>query len=101
MGLAASQARLLTITARKADCEFQSMKLSHEKIALSRDMERISDEYQNAMNMTKLVYDYYGSGTSDMALSYGLLMTPSIYNDYYPKLITNNINRVINAKNIF
>ena len=95
MGLAASQARLLTITARKADCEFQSMKLSHEKIALSRDMERISDEYQNAMNMTKLVYDYYGSGTSDMALSYGLLMTPSIYNDYYPKLITNNINRVV------
>lgn len=95
MGLAASQARLLTITARKADCEFQSMKLSHEKIALSRDMERISDEYQAAMNQTKLVYDYYGSGTSDMSLNYGLLMTPSVYNDYYPKLLTDNNNRVV------
>lgn len=95
MGLAASQARLLTITARKADCEFESMKLSHQKIALSRDMERISDEYQNAMNQTKLVYDYYGTGTSDMALTYGLLMTPSIYNDYYPKLVTDNTNRVV------
>ena len=95
MGLAASQARLLTITARKADCEFQSMKLSHEKIALSRDMERISDEYQAAMSQTKLVYDYYGSGTSQMALNYGLLMTPSAYNDYYPKLLTDNKNRVV------
>ncbi len=95
MGLAASQARLLTITARKADCEFQSMKLSHEKIALSRDMERISDEYQNAMNQTKLIYDYYGTGTSDMSLTYGLLMTPSVYNDYYPKLLTDKSNRVV------
>ena len=95
MGLAASQARLLTITARKADCEFESMKLSHQKIALSRDMERISDEYQNAMNQTKLIYDYYGTGTSDMALTYGLLMKPSIYNDYYPKLLTDRANRVV------
>ena len=95
MGLAASQARLLTITARKADCEFESMKLSHQKIALSRDMERISDEYQAAMNKTKLIYDYYGTGTSDMALTYGLMMTPSVYNDYYPRLITDRANRVV------
>ncbi len=95
MGLAASQARLLTITARKADCEFESMRLSHQKIALSRDMERLSDEYQNAMSKTKLVYDYYGSNTSQMPLNYGLLMRPSVYNDYYPKLITDNTNRVV------
>ena len=95
MGLAASQARLLTITARKADCEFQSMMLSHQKLALSRDMEAVSDEYQTALNTTKLVYDYYGSGDSDMALTYGLLMEPSAYNDYYPKLVTDAKNRVI------
>lgn len=95
MGLAASQARLLTITARKADAEFQSMALSHQKLALSRDMERISSEYQDALNATKLVYDYYGSGNSDMALTYGLLMSPSIYNDYYPKLVTDAKDRVV------
>lgn len=95
MGLAASQARLLTITARKADCEFQSMALSHQKIALARDMENISQEYQTALNTTKLVYDYYGSGTSDMDLNYDLLMTPSVYNDYYPKLVTDSKNRVM------
>ena len=95
MGLAASQARLLSITARKADCEFQSMTLSHEKIALARNMERLSDEYQDALKQTKLVYDYYGSGTSQMDLTYGLLMSPSSYNDYSPKLITNAQNKVV------
>ncbi len=95
MGLSASQARLLTITARKSDCEFQSMSLSHQKIALSRDMERISTEYQNSLNNTKLIYDYYGNGKSEMDLTYGLLMTPSVYNDYYPKLVTDSKNRVV------
>lgn len=95
MGLAASQARLLTITARKADCEFLSMNLSHQKLALSRSMEQVSSEYQTALNQTKLVYDYYGSGDSDLALTYGLLMSPSVYNDYYPKLVTDSKNRVV------
>lgn len=95
MGLSAAQARLLTITARKSDCEFQSMSLSHQKIALSRDMERISTEYQNSLNNTKLIYDYTGSNTSNMDVSYGLLMTPSVYNDYYPKLVTDAKNRVV------
>ena len=34
MGLAAGQARLLTITGRKSDCEYESMRLSHQKLAL-------------------------------------------------------------------
>jgi len=95
MGLAATQARLLTITARKADCEFQSMTLSHQKLALARDMENVSSEYQNALSQTKLVYDYYGTGDTSIDLDYGLLMTPSIYNDYYPKTVTDAENKVI------
>ncbi len=95
MGLATAQARLLTITARKSDCEFLSMSYSHQKIALSRNMERVSTEYQNALNQTKLVYDYTGTNSSDMDLTYGLLMSPSVYNDYYPKLVTDSKNRVI------
>lgn len=95
MGLAASQARLLTITARKADCEFQSMSLSHQKLSLSRDMEKVSSDYQNSLKTTKLMYDYQGSGESNINLTYGLLMTPSVYNDYYPKLVTDAQNRVM------
>ncbi len=95
MGLAASQARLLTITARKADCEFLSMSLSHQKLALARDMENVSSDYQNALSQTKLVYDYNGTGDTSVNLDYGLLMTPSIYNDYYPKTVTDAENKVI------
>ena len=43
MGLAAGQARLLSITSRKSDCEFQSMRLSHQKISLSRELADLAD----------------------------------------------------------
>ena len=95
MGLSATQARLLTITARKSDCEFESMGLSHQKLQLARNMEDISKQYQEALNTTKLVYDYYGSNDNSMNLNYNLLMSPSVYNDYYPKLLTDSKNKVI------
>jgi len=95
MGLAASQARLLTITARKSDCEYQSMAYSHQKIALSRDMNIVSAEYQDALNQTKLVYDFYGTGDQSTPLSYGLLMQPSKLNDYMPSPITDPEGRIV------
>lgn len=95
MGLSASQARLLTITARKSDCEYESMRLSHQKIALSRDMNKISAEYDNAMAQTKLIYDYYGNESDSTDLTYGLLMTPSAINNYTPAPITDSSGRVV------
>ncbi len=95
MGLSASQARLLTITARKSDCEYESMRLSHEKIALSRDMEKISAEYDNALAQTKLVWDYYGKDSEVTPLNYGLLMTPSALNNYTPSPVTDSSGRVV------
>ena len=95
MGLSASQARLLTITARKSDCEFQSMRFSHEKIALSRDLTDISNEYQNSLEATKLVFDYYGTGSLADPLTYGLLMTPSEINGHLPMLTTDSSGKVV------
>lgn len=95
MGLAASQARLLTITARKSDCEYQSMRYSHEKIALSRSMTDLSTEYQNSLNQTKLVYDFYGTGDETTPLSYGLMMTPSQMNGYLPILATDTSGKAV------
>ena len=95
MGLSASQARLLTITARKSDCEFQSMRYSHEKIALSRSMTELSTKYQNSLEQTKLVYDFYGEGDTTTPLSYNLLMTPSQMNGYLPTLITDAAGKTI------
>ena len=95
MGLAASQARLLTITSRKSDCEYASMAFSHEKIALARDMNIVSAEYQDALNQTKLVYDFYGKGDTTTDLTYGLLMTPSELNNYMPTPVTDPSGRVV------
>ncbi len=95
MGLSASQARLLTITARKSDCEYESMRLSHQKIALSRDMDQVSAEYQDAINQTKLIYDFYGNNSQVNPLSYSLLMSPSALNDYIPTTITDKSGRVV------
>lgn len=98
MGLAAGQARLLSITARKSDCEYQSMSLSHQKLAISRDLAAISSEYQNSLDQTKLMYDFYGNGSSEQ-LKYSTLMTPSALNNYLPITITNTSGRtVLNSK---
>lgn len=95
MGLAASQARLLTITARKSDCEYQSMAYSHQKIALARDMNIVSAEYQDALNQTKIIYDYYGTGDKSTLLSYGLLMSPSQLNNFTPSPVTDPSGRIV------
>ena len=88
MGLAAGQARLLSITARKSDCEFQSMRLSHQKIAMARELADLSNEYQNSLTQTKLIYDYYGTGDTSTPLTYGLMMQPSALIVY-----SNNFNK--------
>lgn len=99
MGLAAGQARLLTITGRKSDCEYQSMKLSHQKIALARELADLSNEYQNSLDQSKLVYDYYGKGDTSTPLSYGILMNPSALNDYMPITVTDSMGRItLNSK---
>ena len=99
MGLAAGQARLLSITSRKSDCEFQSMRLSHQKIALSRELADLSNEYQNSLDQTKLVYDYYGTGDTNTPLTYDILMNPSALNDYTPITLTDTSGRVtLNSK---
>ena len=99
MGLAAGQARLLTITGRKSDCEYQSMQLSHQKIALARELADLSNEYQNSLDKTKLIYDYYGTGDTSTPLSYGILMNPSALNDYMPIIVSDSQGRVtLNSK---
>ena len=95
MGLAASQARLLTITSRKSDCEYMSMKYSHQKLELAREMSEISNEYQESLNQTELYYDFYGTGDTSNPLTYSLMMTPSALNDYMPTLLTNQQGRIV------
>ncbi len=61
MGMSASQARLLTITARLNHVELESQQLSNSKIRLSDSTQRASDEYIKALNRTEYLYNTYNS----------------------------------------
>lgn len=75
MGMAASQARLLMITARKDDVELNMQRISNDKLLLSRKSTEISENYANALNETKLVWETNMDTEAD--LTYDLLMRPN------------------------
>lgn len=54
MGMAASQARLLSITARLTDNENSGQGISYSKIRLADETEQINKDYLNALKATKL-----------------------------------------------
>lgn len=88
MGLAASQARFLAITSRKAACEFESMQIASQKLSTTRELDQVTEEYQQALNKTNLVWDVDGSGNYLYNLSYNLMMQPSAINNYTPYLLS-------------
>ncbi|MBR6301749.1 hypothetical protein IKR55_03325, partial [bacterium] len=87
MGLAASQARFLCLTARKADCEYKSTVLAQEKLNITNQMSQVANDYSQALNATKLMWCNPGV-ENDFGLTYSLLMTPSAINDYNPYMVT-------------
>lgn len=97
MGLSASQARLLFLTARKSDIEFNEMKIANAKISLSRDTEKVSEAYANALNAKKITWAVDGNTTSDSTvdLTYNLLMTPNSTNIAEQYLIADSYGRVV------
>ena len=56
MGLAASQVRMLSLTSRKASIERDILQGSNRKIALSREMNNLANEYYNALSAERLMY---------------------------------------------
>lgn len=96
MGLAASQARFLGITARKNSCELRSMQIAQEKLSITNKLTQISEDYQKSLDATRLVWDSdFITDGSIYDVSYELLMQPSELNDYSPQLLTNNRNQVV------
>lgn len=54
MGMAASQARLLTITARLHDVEYQAQSIQNAKITLATQQDQVQQEYLEALDATTL-----------------------------------------------
>lgn len=94
MGLAASQARFLCITARKADCEYKSTELAQQKLDITKQLGAISNEYSNAMNATKLMWSNDAVNGS-YGMTYSLMMMPSAANDFNPYMITTSSGAIV------
>jgi len=54
MGMSASQCRLLNLTARMSDLEYQAQSISNSKIRLATQTEEIARNYSDALNKEKL-----------------------------------------------
>ena len=71
MGLACSNIRLLTLTARKADCEYGISIDSMRKMALSREQTQLSQEYNSKLRAKQI--SYYANGKYNK-INYSYLM---------------------------
>lgn len=71
MGLSASQARFLQLTARRSNVEYQSQQINFQRLELATKMTDASNEYQNATSNRKMVFSFNdGSGAQKVDVSY-------------------------------
>ena len=99
MGMAASQVRFLSLQNRKNTIGLNLMTLSNRKTALSRDMSRVANEYNNAMNKKVLKWSN-DSGVTYSDLTYDKLMKPNELNTTKPYIITDAQGRVVLDDNV-
>ncbi len=79
MGMAAGQARLLSITAKLTDNELRSQTITNAKLRLATESSEASQAYMDALNTTKLMYSSYDDNgslsyqslTANTLLTYG------------------------------
>lgn len=93
MGLAASQTRFLTLTARQHDIEYQAQQISSARLQLSTQLERIATNYTNAISDRNLFTSnvppstYQQINTSNLSSAgYQVLVVGKnvLFDDYVP-----------------
>lgn len=85
MGMAASQARLLSITSRMADNELRAQLINNAKMRLTEDTSKASDKYISALNKTQYMMsnkDTLGNNLYQQ-LTFNNLTAYSSYNNQY------------------
>ena len=64
MGLAASQARLLNLTARMHDIEYKAQNLEAQKLQMANESTQVYKEYETALNKQKVQFKHIGADGS-------------------------------------
>lgn len=64
MGLSASQARLLNLTARMHDIEYKAQNLEAQKLQMANESAHVYQEYEDALNKQKVQFKHIGTDGS-------------------------------------
>jgi hypothetical protein len=103
MGLAASQARMLLLTARKSDVEYQGQVINNRRLALTYKLEEVARAYSDGISNRKIEFysgntALYHNGWAELGdvLNSGVITDPQsgalykIINTKTGALVTNN-----------
>ena len=85
MGMAAGQARLLSITQRLSDNELRAQIINNNKMRLASESSQVSDHYVQALNEAQLMFTNYDkdNNASFKQLTYNALTSFNPYNNQY------------------
>ena len=71
MGMSASQARFLQLTARKSDIEYQAQRINFERLKLADQLSAASTDYNDKLSNRKLTFSFNnGNGESTVDITY-------------------------------
>lgn len=88
MGLAASQARYLCLTARMSDLVFEGQQISQQRLQLTRESQEIAAKYSEAMNNTVMQAITPEGGTQQ--LTYQILTSKDPFTGLSMRLVDEN-----------
>jgi len=88
MGMAAAQARLLSITTRLSDNELRAQIINNDKMRLATESSQVSENYITALNEAQYMFSNYDkdSNVSYKKLTYNALTSYNAYNNQYALL---------------
>ena len=99
MGMAAGQARLLSITQRLSDNELRAQIINNNKMRLASESSQVSDHYVQALNEAQLMFTNYDkdNNASFKQLTYNALTSFNPYNNQYA--LTNASGNILLSEN--
>lgn len=95
MGMAAGQARLLSITSRMADNELRAQIINNNKMRLATQSSQVSESYVAALNKAQMMFTNYDADNNRnyQSLTFNALTTYNPYNNQYA--ISNNSGQIL------
>ncbi len=85
MGMAAGQARLLSITSRMSDNELRAQIINNNKMRLATESSQVSEAYINALNQAQMMFTNYDANNNAtyQQLTFNALTSYNPYNNQY------------------